>query len=194
MADYTLSTERLGLRKWKDSDIESFAMMNGDEDVMKFFPKTLSHSETLEMVERIKSHFDRHNFGLYVVEEKLTKQFIGFTGFSIPQFDAFFTPCVEIGWRLKKEFWGRGLATEAANACLKYGFETLNFDKIVSFTSVLNITSEKLMKRIGMTLIGNFEHPNIEKNNPLCRHVLYQIEKKFIPKIASSLCEKQNQY
>ena len=177
MANYILSTERLGLREWKDIDIDPFAIMNKDEDVMKYFPKTLTYSETLEMVKRIKSHFDKYNFGLYAIEEKASKQFIGFTGFSIPQFDAFFTPCVEIGWRFKKEFWGRGFATEAANACLKYGFETLSFDKIVSFTSVLNINSEKVMKRIGMTLIGNFYHPNIDKDNPLCRHVLYQIKK-----------------
>ena len=172
---FILSTERLGLRLWIDSDIEPFAQMNQDKEVMKYFPNTLSYSETQELVNRIKLHFDKHNFGLYAVEDKASGQFIGFTGFSIPAFDAFFTPCIEIGWRYKKEFWGKGLATEAANACIKYGFETLGFDKIVSFTSTLNIDSEKVMKRIGMTWAGYFDHPKIEKKNPLCRHVLYQL-------------------
>ena len=104
-----------------------------------------------------------------------TINFVGYTGFLIPAFESFFTPCVEIGWRYKKEVWGNGFATEAANACLKYGFEVLKFDKIVSFTSRLNINSEKLMRRVGMTYVTDFEHPNIEKENILCPHVLYQI-------------------
>ena len=176
MNDIILLTERLIIRCWKDSDIELFAQMNMDKEVMKYFPKTLSYIETQERVEKIRSNIDEHNFGLYAVEYKTTEQFIGFTGFSTPTFEAYFTPCIEIGWRYRKEFWGQGFATEAAKACLKYGFEVLNFDKIVSFTSTLNINSEKVMKRIGMTFIGYFDNPQIEENNPLCRHVLYQIE------------------
>ena len=178
MNDFLLSTERLGLRNWIDSDMEPFAQMNMDKEVMKYFPKTLSYSETLEMVERIKLYFSKNNFGLYAVEHKVTHKFIGFTGFSTPSFEAFFTPCIEIGWRFNKEFWGQGLATEAAKACLTYGFKTLHFNRIVSFTSVLNTASENVMKKIGMTFTGYFDHPKIEKNNPLCRHTLYQIENK----------------
>ncbi len=174
--EYILLTERLGLRRWIDSDTEPFAKMNMDKKMMKYFPGTLSYSETQDFVNRITSHFDKYNFGLYAVEEKSTKEFIGFTGFSIPTFEASFMPCVEIGWRYKKEFWGKGLATEAAKTCLTYGFEALHFDKVVSFTSALNINSEKVMKRIGMTFIGYFDHPKIDKNNPLCQHVLYQVE------------------
>ncbi len=177
MTDYILTTDRLRLRHWKDSDIEPFAAMNMDKDVMRFFPKTLSYSETLDFIDRIKLHFEKHNFGLFVVEEKSTEEFIGFTGFSIPTFDSYFTPCVEIGWRFRKELWKRGLATEAATACLNYGFDILNFDKIVSFTSVLNVDSEKVMKRIGMHLQGYFDHPKIEKQNPLCKHLLYEIKR-----------------
>ena len=176
MIDYIISTERLGLRTWIESDIDPFVQMNEDKEVMKYFLKTLSHSESVEMMKRIQLHFQNNGFGLYAVEHKETKQFIGFTGFSIPTFDASFTPCIEIGWRFKKEFWRQGLATEAALACLTYGFDILNFDQIVSFTSVLNVNSEKVMKRIGMTFQEYFDHPKVENNNPLLRHVLYTID------------------
>jgi [ribosomal protein S5]-alanine N-acetyltransferase len=175
MNSYIISTERLGLRKWKDSDILPFAGMNRDPEVMKYFPGTFSEAETRSMVKRIQSHFDRNRFGLFAVELKTSGEFIGFTGFSIPAFESFFTPCVEIGWRYKKEFWGKGYAAEAARACLTYGFETLQLEKIVSFTSPLNINSEKLMKRIGMNYLGDFDHPLIQKDHVLCRHVLYEI-------------------
>jgi len=105
---------------------------------MKFFPKTMSEEEALAMLQRIRIQFQSYDFGLYVVEKKAEKNFIGFTGFAIPAFNSFFTPCVEIGWRFKKEEWGRGYATEAANACMEYGFGVLTFKKIVSFTSILN--------------------------------------------------------
>ena len=176
MNSYIISTERLGLRKWIEQDIRPFAEMNNDVDVMKYFPKVLTEQETFEIVQRINLHFDKNNCGLFAVEHKLTKQFIGLTGFAIPSFETFFTPCVEIGWRYKKEAWGQGFATEAAGACLKYGFETLQFDKVFSFTSTINLNSEKVMKKIGMNKVGEFEHPKIEVTNILCKHVLYEIK------------------
>jgi RimJ/RimL family protein N-acetyltransferase len=178
MSTYILTTARLYLRKWLPSDIPPFATMNKDKAVMQYFPKTLTDEETVEMVTRINAHFEKHGFGLFAVENKLTKAFIGFTGFAIPSFKSFFTPCVEIGWRYKNEVWGQGFATEAAIACLHYGFETLRFDKVFSFTAMININSEKVMQRIGMTRIGYFDHPKIEKSSVLCRHVLYRITKE----------------
>ena len=148
--------------------------MNSDPDVMKFFPKTLTEEETFEMIQRINRHFEKNNFGLFAVDKLKTGEFIGFCGLYIPRFNEFFTPCVEIGWRFKKTVWGLGFATEAAAACLKYGFEVLKMEKIVSFTSPLNIRSEKLMQRIGMEYVADFDHPLIEKSSHLCRHVLYQ--------------------
>lgn len=156
MNNYIISTERLGLRRWIESDIIPFMQMNKDAEVMKYFPKTLTDEESFELVQRINLLFDKNSFGLFAVESKLTKQFIGFTGFSIPTFDAFFTPCIEIGWRYKKEAWGQGFATEAAKACLKYGFDTLQFDKVVSFTSAINLNSIKVMQKIGMTKAEEF--------------------------------------
>jgi ribosomal-protein-alanine N-acetyltransferase len=151
--------------------------MNSDEDVMKYFPAMLNRSETIAMMQRIDYHFEKNNFGLYTVEEKKSGTFIGFTGFSIPAFESFFTPCVEIGWRYQKEYWGQGFATEAAQACLQHGFNTLGFQQIFSFTSTLNLPSENVMKRIGMIKTGEFDHPNINITHRLCKHVLYCIDK-----------------
>ena len=165
MNTYLITTPRLLLRQWQPSDVAPY-------------PKLLTEEETEAMVERIKTHFDKYGFGLFAVEHKGTKEFIGYTGFMVPAFESFFTPCIEIGWRYKKEVWGQGFATEAAIACLHYGFETLGFEKVFSFTAVINISSEKVMKRIGMAHIGYFDHPKVEKSSVLCRHVLYQITKE----------------
>jgi RimJ/RimL family protein N-acetyltransferase len=178
---YIISTERLGLRKWMGSDTQPFVEMNRDPEVMKYFPKMLSEQESIGFINRIRIFFDEHAFGVWAVEKRSTNEFIGYTGFSIPRFDSFFTPCIEIGWRYKKEAWGKGYATEAASACLRYGFDDLGFNKVLSFTSVLNLNSEKVMKRIGMTRVGEFDHPKIETHDRLCRHVLYQSDRPVPP-------------
>jgi RimJ/RimL family protein N-acetyltransferase len=170
-------TERLKLRKWIDADIIPFTAMNKDPDVMQYFPSVLADEETIAMINRIDLHFKKYGFGLFAVENLSTKEFIGYTGFMIPSFVSFFTPCIEIGWRLQKKHWGFGYATEAAKACLEHGFKTLSFDVVYSFTSKLNIKSEKVMQRIRMIKEGEFNHPKIDLNDKLCRHVLYKIEK-----------------
>ncbi len=176
MNNYIISTQRLGLRRWIDTDTQPFIEMNSDPEVMKYFPRLFTKEETLLIIQRINKGFEKNGFGLLAVENKQTQEFLGFTGFSIPGFESFFTPCIEIGWRYNKQAWGQGFATEAANACLQYGFSTLGFDKVVSFTASINTRSEKLMQRIGMKKINEFDHPNIEKISPVCRHVLYEIE------------------
>ena len=144
---------------------------------MEYFPTALTDEETITMINRICLHFEKNDFGLYAIDKLATKEFIGYTGFMIPSFEGFFTPCIEIGWRLKKVEWNKGYATEAAKACLQYCFETLEFNKVYSFTSTINIRSEKVMQKIGMIKEGEFDHPKIALNNKLCRHVLYAIEK-----------------
>jgi ribosomal-protein-alanine N-acetyltransferase len=114
------------------------------------------------------------HFPNFAVEKLATEEFIVFTGFMVSTFESFFTPCIEIGWRIKKQHWGKGYATEAAKACLHYGFRTLQFGKVYSFTSITNLKSEKVMQKIGMVKAGEFDHPNIPHDNPLCRHVLYK--------------------
>jgi ribosomal-protein-alanine N-acetyltransferase len=180
MTPSTISTERLILRPWLETDIQPFIEMNQDTAVMRYFPSTLTREQTLAFVERIKTGFEKDKFGLYAVELKSTRDFIGYTGFSRPRFKSFFTPCIEIGWRYKQSAWGNGYATEAAKACLHQGFETLGFSTVYSFTATTNLPSEKVMQRIGMTKQGEFDHPGIEPTNVLCRHVLYKVDKFVI--------------
>ncbi len=170
-------TSRLALRQWEPQDIVACIEMNLDKEVMKFFPSVLTKEQTIQFYDRVQKHFIDNGFGLYVVENKATKEFLGYTGFMIATFEAAFTPCVEIGWRFKKQNWGNGYATEAATACLQYGINTLGFDKIYSFTSTLNLKSENVMKRIGMSKTGTFSHPKIEKDHALNLHVIYTYEK-----------------
>ena len=170
-------TNRLILRTWKDSDLHPFIEMGKDPEVMRFFPNTLTEEETQANFQRIQIHFQTHGFGPYVLELKKNQEFIGFTGLFVLDFEASFAPCVEIGWRLKKQAWGFGYATEAAKECLQYGFNSLHLESIYSFTSILNTPSENVMKRIGMTQVGTFAHPKLESDHPLSKHLLYQIEK-----------------
>lgn len=172
-----IETSRLILRDWKDSDLEPFRRLNADEQVMKYFPKTLNEKETNELYEVITSEFLEVGFGFYAVESKDNNEFIGFIGFHRATFDADFTPCIEIGWRLKKEAWGHGYATEGAKACLEYGFSTLGFKEIYSFTADINAPSKNVMNKIGMSFIKMFDHPKVEMNSPLRQHVLYYIKK-----------------
>ncbi|WP_107667624.1 GNAT family N-acetyltransferase [Cyanothece sp. BG0011] len=168
-------TPRLKLREWKEKDKEPFFKLNSDPRVMEFMPKLLSKQESDSFVERIKTHFRDYQYGLFAVELIEDKSFIGFIGLSIPKFDAFFTPCVEIGWRLAYDYWGKGYATEGAKASLDYGFQELGLSEIVSFTASQNVRSRKVMERINMKYIDEFNHPVLPKGHPLEKHVLYKI-------------------
>lgn len=171
-------TSRLKFRHWQESDIEVFVSMNMNEAVMEFFPSVYSRDETIKSIDRITSSFEINGFGLYALEKIEDSSFIGFTGFSIPRFESFFTPCVEIGWRLSFANWNQGFATEAATACIDFGFSTLAFNVIHSFTSVLNVKSMHIMKKIGMNFAGTFDHPLIADGNELKPHVIYRLDKE----------------
>ena len=172
-----LETERLILREWRESDADPFAEMNSDARVMKFFPALLSRSESDLLVDRIKAHVRGHGFGPFAAELRGGHAFIGFIGLSIPNFQAHFTPCVEIGWRLAAGYWNQGLATEGAQRVVRYGFETLGVREIVSFTVPANLPSRRVMEKLGMTHDPNddFEHPKLPEGHPLRRHVLYRL-------------------
>lgn len=166
-------TERLVFRDWTESDLLEFQKMNKDPEVMEYFPKVLSDDETGELFDRIRSEFQTSGYGLYAVETKHDGQFIGFIGFHKVTFEAHFTPCIEIGWRLKRESWGNGYATEGARACLNYGVSKLGFDRIYSFTAKVNLRSESVMRKIGMKKVSEFKRPGLDADSPLCEHVLY---------------------
>jgi RimJ/RimL family protein N-acetyltransferase len=153
--------------------------MNADPRVMEHFPKTLTQSESDAMAGRIREQLDRNGYGLWAVEVVGVARFIGFVGLSQPTFQAHFTPCVEIGWRLAYENWGHGYATEAARAVLGFAFENLLLDELVSFTAIGNQRSRRVMERIGMTHrpADDFDHPNIAEVSSLRRHVLYRLSR-----------------
>jgi RimJ/RimL family protein N-acetyltransferase len=170
-----LQTERLLLRTWKESDLLPFFKMNSDPVVMEFFPNALTEDETQKLYEKITEFMAQNGFGLYATEEKASNQFIGFIGLNRPSFSSYFTPCVEIGWRLDRRYWNRGFATEGSRACLAHGFSALGLKEIVSFTSPLNKRSIHVMEKIGMSFDSEFDHPNVEHGHPLKRHLLYKI-------------------
>ena len=171
-----LTTNRLLLRRWTKEDSEPFSRMNSDAKVMEFLPKSLTRSESDLFIERIEDHFRKHAFGLYAAELREDHSFIGFVGLSVPAFQAHFTPCVEIGWRLAAEHWGRGLATEGAKEMLRHAFQDLKVDEVVSFTVPANVRSRRVMEKIGMVrnAADDFDHPSLPEGHPLKRHVLYR--------------------
>ncbi|MFC4353519.1 GNAT family N-acetyltransferase [Chryseomicrobium palamuruense] len=171
-----IETARLRLRDWEQTDLEPFSEMNADEEVMKYFPKTLSKEESDAFGQAIIAEIKEYGFGLYTVEVKETNEFIGFIGFHRATFESDFTPCVEIGWRLKKEAWGKGYATEGAKACLQYGLEELGFDEVYSFTAEINESSKHVMRKIGMEFVKEFEHSRVDVDSSLRKHVLYRIQ------------------
>ena len=146
---------------------------------MEFMPGCLTRPESDLLVERITEHFRKHNFGLYAVELRDDRTFIGYVGLAVPSFEASFTPCVEIGWRLAAAHWGRGLATEGARAVVKHAFGELGLDELVSFTVPENVRSRRVMEKIGMTHdeLEDFDHPNLPEGHPLRRHVLYRLRR-----------------
>ncbi len=166
--------EHLLLRQWRDSDLEPFAAMNADPEVMRHFPALVSRAETAAAMDRMRRAIDERGWGLWAVE--VEGVFAGFTGLSIPSFSAHFTPCTEIGWRFRNAYWGRGLACRAAREALSFAFETLQLPEIVSFTAATNIRSRRLMERLGLKHDAgeDFDHPSIPQGHVLCRHVLYR--------------------
>lgn len=170
-----IETNRLFLRQWLPEDERPYIALNLDKEVMEYFPSVICAEESTSHIRKIHAMIDEKGYGLFAVERKDNGAFIGFTGLSHPGFDASFTPCVEIAWRLAKEHWGKGFATEAAKACLRLGFEQLSLKEIYSFAAAGNKRSETVMQKTGMEKIGDFAHPILTKGHPLEKHVLYRI-------------------
>ncbi len=178
-AEHGLVSERLLLRDWRDEDLAPFAALNADPEVMRHFPSTLSRSESDAMVERIRERLAEEGYGLWAVERKDTAAFIGFIGLLRPRFEAHFTPCVEIGWRLAAAHWGQGFAGEGAREVLRFAFEQAQLDEIVSMTSLGNLPSQRVMQKIGMhrDVRDDFDHPALAEGHALRRHLLYRLRR-----------------
>lgn len=173
-----LETVRLLLRQWKENDFPLFSSLNADPIVMEYFPGTLSEEESNIEARIIQSLIAERGWGFWAVEEKVSKNFIGFVGLHTPELELPFSPCVEVGWRLAKEYWGKGYATEAANEALNYAFNKLCLEEVYSFTSVGNSRSRSVMERLRMLNTNqNFDHPGVPEGNAHREHVLYKITK-----------------
>ena len=171
-----ITTKRLLIRQWRPSDREPFARLNADKEVMKYFPSTLERSESDLIADTCERLINERGWGFWAVEELATSEFIGFVGIHKPTDNLPCCPCVEIGWRLAKEHWGKGYATEAALACLDFGFSDLGLQEIVSFTAVINTPSRQVMERIGMSFNDEyFEHPRVPDGHALKKHCLYRM-------------------
>lgn len=171
-----LSTERLALRQWRESDLKPFAALNGDPEVMRHFPSTLPREQSDAFARDISWTLEEQGWGLWAVEVVDGPRFIGFVGLNEPRFDTHFTPAIEVGWRLGREHWGHGYATEAARASVAFGFETLGLEEIVAMVAPANTPSRRVAEKLGMARdpADDFDHPRVPAG-PLRRHVLYRL-------------------
>lgn len=169
-------TNRLLLRRWRQSDLAAFAAINADAQAMRYMPSCLTRAQSDQWVEQIEAEFERDGFGLWALELVSEGSFIGFTGLNQVPFPASFAPAVEIGWRLAPSFWGKGYATEAAIAALELGFVRFGLAEIVAETAGTNLPSRRVMNRIGMRHDPalDFVHPNLPPDHLLGPHVLYR--------------------
>jgi RimJ/RimL family protein N-acetyltransferase len=173
-----LRADRVLLRGWRSDDLAPFAALNADPRVMEHYPSRLTRVQSDTFVrERIVPQFVERGYGLWAVEVPGITPFIGYVGLQAPTFEAHFTPCVEIGWRLAFPSWSHGYATEAGRAAIAYGFAEVGLEEIVSFTVPANRRSISVMERLGMREDGGFEHPRVPPGHPLREHVLYRLSR-----------------
>ena len=187
MKNQSVPMETPVLRPWRDSDFEPYAAMNADPEVMRYFPAPLSREASKSSFQRMRQQIEDRGWGLWAVD--VDGVFAGLTGLNVPAFAAPFTPCTEIAWRFRKEFWGRGLATMAARQALRHGFETLRLAEIVSFTAAANVPSRKLMERLGFDrdAAEDFDHPALPEGHILRPHVLYRMKTGVIQSLHRSM-------
>ena len=169
-----ISTERLILRQWQESDKLPFAKMNADPIVRKFFPSTLTQKESNSLVNTCHQLIEEKSWGFWAVTTK-DHEFIGMIGIENVLFSAPFIPAIEIGWRIAPAHWGKGYATEGALVCLKFAFLNLGLKEIVAFAVTNNVQSIRVMKKLGMhhDPAGEFDNPNFTSDHKMQKHVLY---------------------
>jgi len=170
-----IRTDRLLMRRWRDSDRAPFAALNGDPETLTFFPATLDRAASDAFVDRIEELFEQQGFGNWALEIRETGEFIGYTGLNPLPDDVPGAGGMEIGWRLVKHAWHHGYATEAARAALTVAFDGAGLAEVWSMTAVLNEPSQAVMRRIGLTEVARFDHPRIAAGDPLRQHVMFHL-------------------
>jgi RimJ/RimL family protein N-acetyltransferase len=175
--DLVITTPRLILRPWRQSDRQLFAEQNADPEAMRFLNGVLSRPQSDAYIERAEEHFATYGYCKWAVEAPGVRSFIGAVGLTGVKFQASFTPAVEVAWRLNRRFWGFGYATEAAKASIEDGFNRIGLNEIVAMTALGNVASLRVMERLGMARSLEFDHPGLLADNSLRRHVLYRLQR-----------------
>lgn len=180
MSAPTIETPRLILRPWRDEDLEPWFAMNSDPRVMEFFVQPYTRDEAERTMALMRRYLERDGYGWWVLERKDDALFAGVIALQDVPFTAPFTPATEVGWRLTHACWGSGYATEGARGALDFAFNERKLHEVVAMTAVVNVRSQRVMQRLGMTHDprDDFDHPRIEPGHPLNRHVLYRVRAK----------------
>jgi RimJ/RimL family protein N-acetyltransferase len=180
-----ITTERLILRPWMSEDFLPYAEMNANPKVREFFPSVLTREQSDAEIRRFQASYERDGFCMFAAELAATGQFTGFIGLQTMNFvvPSVAQPAVEIGWRLSRSHWGKGLATEGARGVIRYAMETLELLEVVAITVPANLRSRRVMEKIGMKHIEglNFDHPCVPEGHPLRAHLLYVLKKETDP-------------
>lgn len=172
---YFFKSDRLGFRTWQDDDLHHLRAMNSDPDVMRYFPSILTEAENMALLDKLEQRYIHDGYTYYAVEELGTREFIGFIGIAYQTFDSPYTPCVDIGWRLLKKHWGKGFATEGAKRVLDYANTELRIKEIRAFAPAINLPSISVMKKIGMSYLGVFNHSLLSGYPDIESCVVYNI-------------------
>lgn len=175
---YIFKSQRLGFRNWTENDLTELSKLNADLEVMEHFPKTLTEKESAGLIRRFQNHYDKNGYNYFATEILDTGEFIGFIGLAYQEYETEFTPATDIGWRLKRSAWGKGYATEGAKRCLEFAFSELGLEKVVSTCTIGNKNSEKVMKKIGMSKKGEFNHPKLKEYPEYEKCIWYELENK----------------
>ncbi|MEO1517089.1 MAG: GNAT family N-acetyltransferase [Bacteroidota bacterium] len=179
---YLFQSDRLGFRNWTSDDLAEFALLNADAKVMEHFPKPLTKQETADSIKRYQTHYEKYQYTYFATDLLESGEFIGLIGLMHQTYEAPFSPATDIGWRLKRTAWGKGLATEGAKKCLQFAFAEAILARVVSVCPIVNAKSESVMTKIGMTKKGEFLHPALAQYPALERCAWYEITRDEIPK------------
>lgn len=175
-----LETARLVLRQWRQEDYAPYAAMNADREVTAFLAASPDRRESKAVATYFHAMIAWRGWGIWAVERKADGVFIGSVGLHVPRMRLPFSPCVGLGWRLAKAFWGKGYATEAAGRAMRFGFEVLALPEIVAFASVKNARSAAVMRRLGMATdpAWDFGYPGRQKDSQIYRYCLYRMQRQ----------------
>jgi RimJ/RimL family protein N-acetyltransferase len=173
-----LLTPRLRMRRWQAADREPFAAMNADPEVMRYFPSTLDRAASDALVDRIESRFDEQGYGLWALQRLENGAFLGFAGLNPMPPGTPGAGEMEVGWRLAPAAWGRGYATEAATAALQVWFGSLGESRVWSITTIGNLRSQAVMRRLGLAEHSRYRAPALPLDHELSWCVAYAAEQE----------------